>query len=394
MASTTQTAASGGPVTPGTRRRLTGLDGIRGLAALFVVIHHCFLMSYPGYPVTNGPVWTHWMIYGHLAVVVFIVLSGFSLAVAPARSGWQLGSMKRFAFRRAWRILPPYWPALVYSMIVAWTLVPQPGSGLPNGRTVLIYGLLVQDVTDAPSPNGAFWSIAIEAQLYFLLPVMLLVIRRLGALAMLAAVAVPVLAIGVLTPHSSAVGMLMRFTPQFAIGFALGVLAAGVLSATPRRASWPWPWLALLAAVPVITLIAVKGSVWTVHHYFWVDVAISPAVALLLAAVATDRPAPLVRFLDTRPVRGLGGFSYSLYLTHSPVIVAVHELVVRPLLGYTLAGFLTTLAIGVPLALTVARLFAAVFELPFTRNKSWPALRARLSEIRPKRNGAAMAVDH
>src|ERR1051325_304421 len=119
MASTTQTAASGGAVTPGARRRRPGLDGIRGLAALFVVIHHCFLMSYPGYPVANGPVWTHWMIYGHLAVVVFIVLSGFSLAVAPARSGWQLGSMKRFAFRRAWRILPPYWPALVYSMIVA-----------------------------------------------------------------------------------------------------------------------------------------------------------------------------------------------------------------------------------------------------------------------------------
>src|SRR5206468_7975836 len=134
----------------------------------------------------------------------------------------------------------------------------------------------LQDVTDAPSPNGAFWSIAIEAQLYLFLPLMLLFIRRVSALAMLVAVAVPVLAIGLLTPHSALVGMLMRFTPQFAVGFALGVVAAGVLATANRRRAWPWHWLALAAAVPVVALIAAKGSVWTVHHYFWIDLAISP----------------------------------------------------------------------------------------------------------------------
>jgi peptidoglycan/LPS O-acetylase OafA/YrhL len=372
MAATTQ-AATAGAGTP-TRGRLSGLDGIRGLAALFVVLHHAWLMSYPGYPANSGPAWTGWLIYGHLAVVVFIVLSGFSLAVAPARNGWELGSLRRFAFRRAWRILPPYWPALVYSLIVAWTLVPQPHSGPPTAKSVLIYGLLLQDVTDAPSPNGAFWSIAIEAQLYFVLPLMLLLIRRVNAFAMLAAVAVPVLAIGLLTPHSSLVGMLMRFTPQFAVGFALGVVAAGVLGPNSRRRAWPWHWLALAAALPVLAVIVLKGSVWTITHYFWIDLAISPAVALLLAALATARPAPLVRFLDTRPIRSLGSFSYSLYLTHSPVIVVTHELIVAPHIPRGLTAFLVTLAIGVPLALLVARLFAAIFELPFTRNKSWPAL--------------------
>ncbi|MFL6143622.1 MAG: acyltransferase family protein [Labedaea sp.] len=376
MASTAQTAPAGTPAQVAARPRLVGLDGIRGLAALFVVVHHCWLMSFPGYPDNTGPLWTTPLVYGHLAVVVFIVLSGFSLAVGPARASWQLGSLRRFAFRRAWRILPPYWPALVFSLVIAWTVVPQPHSGTPTPKSVVVYGLLLQDVFGAPTPNGAFWSIAVEAQLYLVLPVLLLVLRRAGAAVMLTAVLLPVAAVGVLAPHLSIVAKLLRFTPQFAFGFAAGVVAAGVLRGD--RARWPWHWLALGAAAPVLALIAIVGPVWTVNHYFWVDLAISPAIALLLAAVATGRPRPLVGFLDSRPLRGLGSFSYSLYLIHAPIVVAVAERVVHPHLGTGVAGLLFTLAISVPLTLVLARLFAAVFEIPFTRNKSWPALRAAI----------------
>ena len=42
------------------------------------------------------------------------------------------------------------------------------------------------------------------------------------------------------------------------------------------------------------------------RHYFWIDLAVAPAIAMLLAAVATRQPAPLVRLLTTRPVRSLG----------------------------------------------------------------------------------------
>ncbi len=132
------------------------------------------LSVFPGYPQMTGPWWAGWMIYGHLAVVVFIVLSGFSLAVGPARHGWRLDGLGRYAHRRAWRILSAYWPALVFSMLMAWVFVPQPGEGAPTARSAVVYGLLVQDVTGAPSPNGAFWSIAIEAQLYVLLPLLFL----------------------------------------------------------------------------------------------------------------------------------------------------------------------------------------------------------------------------
>ena len=71
-------------------QRLLGLDGVRGLAALFVVVNHVFLRAFPGYPVDHAPFWAAWFIYGRFAVVVFIVLSGFSLALAPARHGWRL----------------------------------------------------------------------------------------------------------------------------------------------------------------------------------------------------------------------------------------------------------------------------------------------------------------
>src|SRR5581483_1812287 len=87
-------------------RRLAGLDGVRGLAALYVVINHVFLRAFPGYPADHAPFWAGWFIYGRFAVVVFIVLSGFSLALSPARHGWRLDRVSAFARRRAWRILP------------------------------------------------------------------------------------------------------------------------------------------------------------------------------------------------------------------------------------------------------------------------------------------------
>ena len=370
-------ASSGAPTAPRLDRdRLLGLDGIRGLAALFVVLHHCYLMSVPGYPAITGPAWTGWLIYGHVAVVIFIVLSGFSLAVSPARADWQLGGKARFASRRAWRILPPYWAALAFSLVVAWTIVPQPGEGAPTAKSVAFFGLLLQDVFGSPSPNGNFWSIAVEAQLYLVFPLLLLLLRRAGSLVMLATVTVPVVAIGLLAPTMPLVDMLTRLTPQFAVLFAVGVVAAGVVTSGTRRR--PWHWLAGLAALPVLVTVVLQGSVWTLERYFWIDLALGPAIALLLAAVTTGRPAVLLRLLNTRPMRSLGSFSYSLYLIHAPIVVVIAEKVVAGRVPAGVPTLLTTLALAVPLSVVSARLFAAVFEIPFQRHRGWSAVRAAL----------------
>jgi peptidoglycan/LPS O-acetylase OafA/YrhL len=132
---------------------------------LYVVVNHVFERAFPGYPVDRAPWWAGWLIYGRFAVVVFIVLSGFSLALSPARHDWRLDSIFRFAGRRARRILPAYLAALVFSLAVAWLLVPQPGQGKPDTKSVVVNGLLVQNVVRAPSPNRSFWSMAVEAQL-------------------------------------------------------------------------------------------------------------------------------------------------------------------------------------------------------------------------------------
>ncbi|MGW4406667.1 acyltransferase family protein [Nonomuraea sp. NPDC004702] len=360
---------------PATRSRLAGLDGLRGLAALFVVLHHCWLLSFPGFPVNDAPWWTGWLLYGHFAVVVFIVLSGFSLAVSPARSGWRLGSIPTFFNRRAWRILPPYWAALLFSLVIAWTVIPQPGQQAPTGQSVLIYGLLLQDVFGSPSPNGAMWSIAVEAQLYLVFPLMVLVLRRWGAAVMLGAVTLVVVAVGALAPYVPAVELLMRLTPQFAALFAVGAVCAGVVRASERTGRPPWHWLAAAAALPVLALVVVAGPEWVVGHFFWVDLAVGPAAGLLLAGVATGRPSWLVRLLDTRPVRRLGSFSYSLYLIHAPLVVMVNRLVVAPRVPPGMPAFLLTLALAVPASVGVAWLFASVFELPFQRHRGWRSLR-------------------
>ena len=195
-----------------------------------------------------------------------------------------------------------YWAALVFSLAVAWLIVPPPGQGAPDAKSVVVNGLLVQNLVGAPSPDRSFWSIAVEAQLYVLFPLLLLLVRRRGAVVMVAAVTLVVATVGIVGPARPPPGRLRD-----------------PVAARPRRAvrrrhpgrrhrgreharrSWPWAWLALAAAAPVLATIWWQGSVWTLDHLFWVDLALGPAVACLLAGLATGHPARLLRLLDTRP---------------------------------------------------------------------------------------------
>jgi peptidoglycan/LPS O-acetylase OafA/YrhL len=355
-------------------RRLAGLDGIRGLAALYVVVNHVFLRTFPGYPVDHAPFWAAWLIYGRFAVVVFIVVSGFSLALSPARRGWRLDAVSRFAYRRARRILPPYWAALAFSLAVAWLIVPQPGNGVPNAKSVLVNGALVQNIVAAHSPNAAFWSMAVEAQLYIAFPLLLLMVRRWGAIAMVATVTLIVAAVGIVGPHVAHLKVfVIQSPPDLAALFAVGVLTAGIVGASTARRSWPWPRLALAAVTPVLVTIWWQGSVWTLDHLYWVDLALGPAIACLLAGLATGRPAGLLRVLDARPIRSLGSFSYSLYLTHAPIVAIVCERIVRGRVATGVPAFVVSLGIALPLTIGFARVFAAVFEIPFTQRRGSPA---------------------
>ncbi|MFD9507214.1 acyltransferase family protein [Streptomyces mirabilis] len=366
------------------RGQVLGLDGLRGLAALYVLLFHCWLLTMPGFPENSGPAWLGWLMYGRLAVVFFLVLSGFSLAISPARNGWHLGGVSRFLRRRAWRILPPYWAALALSLAVAWFVVPASHFGPPTGTSILVYGFVVQDMFTAPTPNGAFWSIGVEAELYLVFPLLLLVRRRLGAVVLVASVTLLVIARGLLAPNASPVEGVNWLTPNLAPVFVAGLVGAGIVVAPERVRRLPWHWLAALAALPVVALVVIKGSAWTVDHYFWIDLAVAPAMTMMIAAVATGRPAVLMRLLATRPMRGLGDFSYSLYLVHLPIVMIVCRKVAPHFVSPGLPAFWFTLTLALPASVLAAWLFAKLFELPFKRNRSWKSMfSAGLAPTRP-----------
>ncbi len=100
-------------------KRIASLDGMRGIAALYVVLHHAYFEVSEAAPKEWLVGRFAWLAFGHYAVAVFIVLSGFSLAAGdPMRGGFWA-----YVRRRARRILPPYYVALGLSLLLIW-LVP------------------------------------------------------------------------------------------------------------------------------------------------------------------------------------------------------------------------------------------------------------------------------
>ncbi|WP_433375266.1 acyltransferase family protein [Actinoplanes sp. CA-142083] len=354
--------------------RVSGLDGLRGLCALYVLLFHCWAYTFRGFPRYRGPEWLSWLGFGRLAVVMFLVLSGFSLAMAAARNGWRLGSLRRYARRRAWRILPAYWAALAFSLVIAWTVVRQPHSAEPTSESVVVYALLLQDLIAAPTPNGAFWSISVEALLYAVLPLLVLLCRRVGPAAMLAVVTLPVLVIGFVVYGGSPPQGDNWLAPHLLPAFAAGVMAAGVVAAGWFRRV-PWAVLSVVAAVPVGVLVLHRGAGWMVDNYYWVDLAVAPAMTMLLLAVVDGRPAILVRLLESRALKRLGSLSYSLYLIHLPIVVVVTLKVVIPRLGRGVDSFTVTTLVAGGLSLVVAWVLAKLFEFPFQRYRSWGELK-------------------
>lgn len=320
--------------------------------------------------------------YGRFAVVFFLILSGFSLAISTARKDWRLGSVATFLSRRAWRIFPPYWAALAFSLMIAWLVVPASHFGPPDGKTILVYGLVAQDVFTAPTPNGAFWSIAVEAELYLVFPIFVLLRRRVGAIPLISVVTLIVVARGLLSKNALPVEGMNGLTLNLAPVFVAGLVGAGVIAASEKVRRLPWHWMALVAAVPVLSLVVIRGSVWTVGHYFWMDLAVVPAMTLLVVSVSTGKPAFLVWLLNTRPIRRLGNFSYSLYLIHLPIIMTIVRKVAPHYVSPGLSTFWFTLLLGVPVSLLAAWIFAEVFEMPFKRNRSWKLMVEAVSSRR------------
>src|ERR1700683_757665 len=183
-------AAPANPVRP--RVHLDFLDGLRGLAALYVMLHHAWLTVWTDprtFPGGRTGLLTDWLAFGHLAVTVFIVLSGFCLAIPVVQSNGVLsGGPKRFFKKRARRILPPYYFSLTLSCILLLVAIGHPTHtvwdvALPMNphawiKALAAHLLLVEDFVESYMLNYVLWSVALEWQIYFLFPVLVILFFR------------------------------------------------------------------------------------------------------------------------------------------------------------------------------------------------------------------------
>lgn len=137
----------------------------------------------------NTPYWLYkplrLLTLGHYAVDIFIVLSGFCLALpAVLSSGHLRGGAIKFYQRRARRIIPPYYISMVFTVGVTWIIVQiggEPGPAITY-LGVITHLLLIHDLfhQTALQINGVLWTISVEWRIYFLLPLVVYLWRKIG----------------------------------------------------------------------------------------------------------------------------------------------------------------------------------------------------------------------
>ena len=359
-------------------RRVEFVDSVRALAALYVVAHHLYLTVY-GWSITTGPSVFAPLLFGHFGVAIFMVVSGFSLGLAPARHGWQLGRGGYWTFmrRRAWRILPPYWAALAVSVALVMLLSTRVDDPV-SWKGVATHFFLVQDVVEGKTPNLAFWSIAVEWQLYWIFPLLLFARRRLGPIALTSAVLAIVIAIGIAHDHGGGVAVqkLLNLSPQLGVLFVYGLVAAAVIS-RPAAAGWRW-WghVAVIAGGAVVIACAYLGTARANSNFYWLDLVIGVAVASGLTCLTGAATSRMRRALEWRPLVAIGRFSYSLYLLHAPLLMVAWVFLVKPLGVAPGAAFALMAGVVVPVIVAASYGFHRAVERPFMKYRSWDELRA------------------
>jgi peptidoglycan/LPS O-acetylase OafA/YrhL len=371
---------SGGSAAPPGGVRLTALDGLRGLAALVVVIHHG-LLTWPvladQYLVANRASGSWWLAFtplhlawaGTEAVTVFFVLSGLVLVLPfldrPAgAAGW-----RDYYGRRLVRLYVPVVVAVVLAALLVrlFPRVPGPTTswwfdwhGVPADLAAVANDL--QLVRDGSRLNSVLWSLKYEVLFSLLLPLYVVVVRRVrGRVLLLSLVLLALSWLGASITSPS-----LAWLPVFGIGACIAASRARLMalgSAIERRRHAPLIW-ATLGAVTVVLLLA----------EWWVRALHAPTVpALAMAHPLVVAGAALVcvlvmicpavrRLCDRRPVRRLGVLSFSLYLVHEPIVVSVSSLV-----GGSRRGVAITLVVGLLLSLVAAALFHRVVEAPSQR---------------------------
>lgn len=369
------------------RKRLEFLDGVRGLAALYVLFLHAVSLVLEDRTLPSLSRIEQRMLafcrYGSAAVVVFIVLSGFCLMLPMVNSetGKPGGGWKGYFIRRAQRILPPYYMALFASLaLIAVTPGLRTSSGIrwdSGGLTpvpIVTHLLLVHDffINSFTAIDPPMWSVAVEWHIYLFFPLLLFVWKRAGIPACV------IVAAGLgYVPHRLSQGAL-----DFAHFHFLGLFAIGMAACWVSNSNEPFAarlrvvrWDLLAAALSLLSLYTVVHNMGSLSRVGGMDyVPGCAAAALLIWGSAVSRLDPerrsfLLRALEYGALVKAGQFSYSLYLIHYPLLAAVC-IGVRAIPSPDVRLLILCL-FACPVIIGLSYLFHLAFERPFINNKRW-----------------------
>jgi peptidoglycan/LPS O-acetylase OafA/YrhL len=365
---------------PGRHPRLPGLDGLRAIAIIGVLLFHADV---------------HAAVGGFLGVDLFFVISGFlitSLLLSEARRNGHI-ALGRFYLRRARRLLPAL--LVMLAVAVAFMAIFFRGDlGQARGDVAAALGYVSNwwfvvhhrpylVAVGRPSPFQHLWSLAVEEQFYLIWPVVLIALLAMRArLRWIAVVAVVgalasawwmrALAVKGNVPFDTDSSRVYFGTDTHASALLLGAAAAAIMAGLANRArrldrSVP---TFVRAGRDVVGLVGLVALCWSMHAFGFYTPGLYrggflafAAIAVVVVAIASAPGSGLGRALDVAPMRWIGARSYGLYLWHWPVFVYT-----RPGLDWPLTG---TTALVVRLAITVVltELSYRLVEVPMRRGR-------------------------
>lgn len=303
------------------KERLVGIQWMRALAAVLVIVYHiefsCYDIAHAigiPYPPITSPL--------NIGVDMLFIISGFIIVYIGNGLFQQPGAIRSFLTRRILRIVPLYW---IYTtiMLVALMVSPSVASRF-DGMPPLDYILSSYFFIAMPRPDGGMqpllllgWTVNYEMYFYALFALCLLLPRTVGfsVLMLFFIIAGAMGAIFPLTGSAYFYGRPILW--EFVIGIALGI---GYLKGWRLSAKWFFPLVGL-----AVVWIAVGKSGW----FEWTDIVrvatFAPAAGLLMMAFTFCKglslPQPFARIVEL-----LGDSSYTLYLSHLFILGAGEKL--------------------------------------------------------------------
>ena len=337
------------PAQPNHALRITGLDALRGLAALAVVLFHYTVRYQDLYGYVNKP---HLYVnVGLQPVYLFFIISGFVILMTASK----LREPSRFVYARFSRLYPAYWAAILVTTLVVLTLH-LPGRGASFKR-ILVNTSMFQEFLGVGHVDPVYWSLQVELYFYLLVAV-LLWRKRLEALNLvLVALMIVGLLDHLLTWHLTN-GVITRLREVLLLHylhlFGAGIAIYQLMHGERRKAI-------LLLAACAMYVIALMPPV---------EALIYVGLAIVVFLAVTNR----IPFLGNPVLQFLGLISYPLYLIHQNV-------------GYALIRHLQNAKLNAELSMALAALLAIGLAAGITFAVERPVmkwLRQRRAPVTPE----------